>query len=430
MSGHAAVDVPPVAEERARPRSIGRILVSDLVGVLVSCLLVVVAFSPVVFGGRTLSTAAKTSGTNGFARSPDSRARRARPTSGPTRARPAWQFEPWAEITHRSYADGERPALEPVPGEWRAASPRTCRAPSSTRCCSPSTCTRRRSRGTSPSSAPSCSAPLRRSCSDASWVSPWCPRSSRAPRSLSAAGSSSTATTTSAARTSTCPSSSSSSSSCCARGGFCPSSCSASRSPATSTWGCPRRRSSCSAARPRTPSARLVQERGRTGMRVSVARLGGAGLLGVMLAAPLLLLFFSTRSLSFNVHTSEFAKGSETDPQWAMLNWLVPYFQSHPRLRERAELVRRGGRRLGSRRRVGPCRDEASPHLAVRRARRRRPAQGLRVQGVRLGRATAGHRAGRLSRRSPRPSRRSPSRSSRASAYRWCGAATSCCGGS
>ena len=77
-------------------------------------------------------------------------------------------------------------------------------------------------------------------------------------------------------------------------------------------------------------AARLVQERGRTGMRVSVARLGGAGLLGVMLAAPLLLLFFEYRSLSFNVHTSELAKGSETDPQWAMLNWLVPYFQSTP----------------------------------------------------------------------------------------------------
>ena len=44
-----------------------RVSVADLVGLLVSCLIVVLAFSPVLFGGRTLSTAGKTPGTNGAA---------------------------------------------------------------------------------------------------------------------------------------------------------------------------------------------------------------------------------------------------------------------------------------------------------------------------------------------------------------------------
>ena len=58
---------------------------------------------------------------------------------------------------------------------------------------------------------------------------------------------------------------------------------------------------------------RLFQERRRMPLRVSVRRLGGAGVLGVLLAAPLLLLFLQYEALSFNVHSSEFAKGAETD---------------------------------------------------------------------------------------------------------------------
>ena len=48
--------------------------------------------------------------------------------------------------------------------------------------------------------------------------------------------------------------------------------------------------------------ARLVQERVRVPVQVSLARLGGAGLLGVMLAAPLVLLFLQYEPLSFNIH--------------------------------------------------------------------------------------------------------------------------------
>ena len=102
---------------------------------------------------------------------------------------------------------------------------------------------------------------------------------------------------------------------------------------------------------------RLVQERGgrACGSRspVSVA----PALLGVMLAAPLLLLFLQYEPLSFNVHTPEFANGSETDPQWGLLNWLVPFFPVAPdrRRAERQELVRCRGRDRGARRDVGPA---------------------------------------------------------------------------
>ena len=86
---------------------------SDLVGLLVSCLLVVVAFSPVVFVGRTLSTAAETVGTNGRRRFPASRSRASRSDIRPDKGASAWQFEPWAEITHRAYANGELPLWNP-----------------------------------------------------------------------------------------------------------------------------------------------------------------------------------------------------------------------------------------------------------------------------------------------------------------------------
>jgi hypothetical protein len=63
---------------------------------------------------------------------------------------------------------------------------------------------------------------------------------------------------------------------------------------------------------------------------VSLVRLAGAGLLGVMLAAPLVLLFLQYEPLAFNVHKPGSASGSETDPQWGLLNWLVPFFQQPP----------------------------------------------------------------------------------------------------
>ncbi len=76
--------------------------------------------------------------------------------------------------------------------------------------------------------------------------------------------------------------------------------------------------------------ARLVEERRRMPLRASLVRLGGAGLLGVMLAAPLVLLFLQYEHLSFNVHKPGAGNGSQTDPHWGLLNWLIPYFQDSP----------------------------------------------------------------------------------------------------
>ena len=121
-----------------------------------------------------------------------------------------------------------------------------------------------------------------------------------------------------------------------------PVSCSVSPWPGTSTWGCPKRRSWCSGPQPRMRSCASSRNAARLPLRISVPRLGGAGVLGVLLAAPLLLLFLQYESLSFNVHSSEFAKGSETDQQWGLLNWLIRSSSRRPPASRRGqELVRR-----------------------------------------------------------------------------------------
>jgi hypothetical protein len=73
-------------------------------------------------------------------------------------------------------------------------------------------------------------------------------------------------------------------------------------------------------------AVRLVQERVAMPMRVSLARLGGAGLLGFLLAAPLLLLFLQYEELSFNVHKPEFVRGAEAAAPLSVLHWIVPWF--------------------------------------------------------------------------------------------------------
>ena len=65
-------------------------------------------------------------------------------------------------------------------------------------------------------------------------------------------------------------------------------------------------------------------------LRISVVRLCGAGLLGLMLAAPLVLLFLQYESLSINVHKPEFDTGSQADPAWGVLHWIVPWFPDAP----------------------------------------------------------------------------------------------------
>jgi hypothetical protein len=75
---------------------------------------------------------------------------------------------------------------------------------------------------------------------------------------------------------------------------------------------------------------RLVQARATTPLRSSLARLGGGALLGLLLAAPLLLLFLEYESLSFSSHTSELNRGVEADDRWGLLHWIVPWFPGAP----------------------------------------------------------------------------------------------------
>ena len=65
-------------------------------------------------------------------------------------------------------------------------------------------------------------------------------------------------------------------------------------------------------------------------LRVSLVRLGGAGLLGVMLAAPLVLLFLQYEPLSFNIHKPGAAQSVATDPQWGLLTGWFRHFQDPP----------------------------------------------------------------------------------------------------
>ena len=73
-------------------------------------------------------------------------------------------------------------------------------------------------------------------------------------------------------------------------------------------------------------AVRLVQERRRIPIRVSVVRLCGGGFLGLMLAAPIVLLFLQYEPLSFNVHKPGFETGRGRILFWGLLHWIVPFF--------------------------------------------------------------------------------------------------------
>ena len=118
MTESALLDAAPEVGPEARVPSWSRRRIPwrDLVGLLVSCLIVVLAFSPVLFGGRTLSAAGKTAGTNGIAPFPGQPTADYSTDFRPIQGRPSWQVEPWAEVTHRAYANGELPLWNPYQG--------------------------------------------------------------------------------------------------------------------------------------------------------------------------------------------------------------------------------------------------------------------------------------------------------------------------
>lgn len=86
----------------------------DVVGALAACLFVVLAFSPILFGGRTLSPAGHgLAGVNGTAPFPGQPASVSQPDYRFDVLASPVQFEPWAKVIHRSYSQGELPLWNP-----------------------------------------------------------------------------------------------------------------------------------------------------------------------------------------------------------------------------------------------------------------------------------------------------------------------------
>ena len=101
-------------ERLDQPTSRNRRRAWDYVGVVAAVLLVVVAFWPVLFGGRSFSTFARAPGVNGFVpiegvtAAPD----RYRLDAGSS----AWVFEPWVEVNDRILDQGDLPLWNPYQG--------------------------------------------------------------------------------------------------------------------------------------------------------------------------------------------------------------------------------------------------------------------------------------------------------------------------
>ena len=101
-------------EPPPRPPRIRR---ADIVGAIACCALVLIAFAPVVFGGRTLSAAGKgAAGVTGTAPFPGQPPADYSPDFRPDQGASTWQFEPWARVNERTYSEGELPFWNPYQG--------------------------------------------------------------------------------------------------------------------------------------------------------------------------------------------------------------------------------------------------------------------------------------------------------------------------
>ena len=320
--------VPEVEPETCFPSSSRRrIPWSDLLGLLVSSLIVVVAFSPVVFGGRTFSTAAKVAGTNGYApfRLPDyGRDLRVDPWAQ------SWQAEPWAEVAHRAYADRELPLWNPYQGVG---------------------------------------APLAANMQSAAF-DPLLLAVDLHPTPLTWDLSILGAFVLGAAAAylfgrvlglQVVPAVVGSAAFSLSGWFFLFSNNAYSRSYVflpllfllveltlrSRRWwwpvlalgvaiaeniyiGMPEASFFVIGAAAVYAVVRLVQERTTMPIRISIARLGGASVLGVLLAAPLLLLFLEYEPLSYNTHKPELDRGTEADPALGILHWILPFFPGGP----------------------------------------------------------------------------------------------------
>ena len=319
----AAPDVP--AETAAPSGPIGRPIALQLVGLLVSCVIVLVAFSPILVGGDTLSASGsgRASGTNGDAPFPG----QPKPSSDyrPDQGASTWALEPWAEVTHRAYSEGEIPLWNP----YQAAG--------------------------APHAANMQSAvfdPLLLAVNLNPTPLTW---------DLSILG----AFVLGAAAAylfglvlglHVLPAVVSSAAFSLSGWFFLYSNTGFSRSyaflpllfllvelvlrsrrllptlglgvavAANIYVGMPEASFFVIGAASVYAAVRLVQQRAAVSMRRSVVRLGGAGLLGLMLASPIVLLFLEYESLSVNSHKPELERGTEADPALGLLHWIVPWF--------------------------------------------------------------------------------------------------------
>ena len=88
----------------------------DVLGILASIAVVVVAYSGVAFGGRTFDTSAEVPGVNGNLPPTGVSAFRGPDLIRPDKGAGAWQTAPWAEVTHRQITQGRWPLWNPYQG--------------------------------------------------------------------------------------------------------------------------------------------------------------------------------------------------------------------------------------------------------------------------------------------------------------------------
>src|SRR2546426_9595052 len=88
----------------------------ELLGLVASMAMVLVAYYPVAFGGKTFDTSALVAGVNG--NDPPTGLPTLPVVDGvrPDRGAGAWQMTPWAKVTHQQYAEGHWPLRNPFEG--------------------------------------------------------------------------------------------------------------------------------------------------------------------------------------------------------------------------------------------------------------------------------------------------------------------------
>lgn len=88
----------------------------DVLGILASIAVVLVAYSGVAFGGRTFDTSTEVSGVNGNLPPTGVAAFKRPDLIRPDRGAGAWQTTPWAQVTHRQITQGRWPLWNPYQG--------------------------------------------------------------------------------------------------------------------------------------------------------------------------------------------------------------------------------------------------------------------------------------------------------------------------